>query len=123
MAGESKNDIHIGETQRIHWVEFDTAGNDFVDVDYIIAKHPDFWALLEINCVSGCCGLDAFSFYPADIADASTHVDKESLKEDLVKLKLDLIKSDKDIISSSTINNLVNKGVFIELLDHIVGCL
>lgn len=123
MAGENKSDIHIGDTQRIHWVEFDTAGKDFADVDYIIAKYPDFWAFLEINCVSGCCGLEAFRFYPDDIANASTHVDKESLKEDLVKLKLDLVKSDKDIISSSTLNYLVNKGVFIELLDHIVGYL
>ena len=45
------------------------------------------------------------------------------MKEDLVKLKLDLVKSDEDIIISSTFNNLVNKGVFIELLDHIVGYL
>jgi hypothetical protein len=37
MSGENKNDIHIGETQRIHWVEFNTASDDCADVDYIIA--------------------------------------------------------------------------------------
>ncbi len=89
MTDKNKNDIHIGKHQSIPWVEFDTARKDFVDVDYIIAKYPDFWNLLEINCVSGY---------------ASIHIDK-------------------DIIISSTLNNLVDKGVFIELLNHIIGCL
>ena len=123
MADENKSDIHIGETQRIHWVEFDTASNDRVEIDYIIAKHHEFWARLEIICVHECCGLDAFRFYPEDIANASIHIDKEALNEDLVKLKLDLLKSDKDIIGSSRLNNSVDKGVFIKLLDHIIGYL
>lgn len=120
MAAEGIHDIHIGETQRIHWVEFDTASNDVIDVDYIIARHADFWTFLEINCVAGCCGLDAFRFYPGDIADASIHIDKEVLKNDLVKLKFDLVQSDRELIISSTLNNLIHKAVFIELLDHIV---
>jgi hypothetical protein len=120
MAAEETRDIHIGETQRIHWVEFDTASKDVIDVDYIVAKHADFWRSLEINCVAGCCGLDAFRFYPGDIADASVHIDKEALKEDLVKLKLNLAKTNQEIVISSTLNQLVNKAVFVELLDHIV---
>ena len=120
MADENKNDIHIGETERIHWVEFDTSSNDLIDVDYIIAKHDSFWTFLQIFCVPDCCGLDAFRFHPEDIANASNHVDTEALKEDLGKLKLDLLKSDKDIIISARLNNLIDKGVFIELLDHIV---
>lgn len=123
MADEHKRDIHIGVTQRIHWVEFDAASSDAVDVDYIIAEYADFWTFLEINCVAGCCGLEAFRFYPDDIAEASSHMDKKALKEDLAKLKLDLSKSDKEVIVSSTLNNLADKGVFIELLDHIVRCL
>jgi hypothetical protein len=83
MADEKKSGIPIGENQRIHWVEFDAVSNDFADVDYVVAKHPDFWAFLEINCVAGCCGLDAFRFYPDDIIHASTQIDKEALKEDL----------------------------------------
>jgi hypothetical protein len=119
MVDENKSDIHIGETERIHWVEFDTSSNDLIEVDYIIAKHHDFWTSLQIFCVPDCCGLDAFRFYPHDIVNASNLIDKEALKEDLAKLKLDLHKSDKNTIISSRLNNLVDKTVFIKLLDHI----
>ena len=120
MADEHKSDIHIGETERIHWVEFDTSSNDLFNVDYIIAKHDDFWTFLQIFCVPDCCGLDAFRFYPDDIVNASNHIDKQVLKDDLVKLKLDLCRSDKDIVISSRLNNLVDRTVFIRLLDHII---
>ncbi len=120
MAEENKSDIHIGETDRIHWVEFDTSGNNHFDVDYIIAKHDDFWTFLQIFCVPDCCGLDAFRFYPEDIMNAANHVDKATLKEDLAKLKLDLRNSDKHIVISSRLNNLVDKAVFIKLLEHII---
>lgn len=119
MADENKSDIHIGETERINWVEFDTSSNDLFDVDYIIANHDDFWTFLQIFCVSDCCGLDAFRFYPDDIKNAASHVDKEVLSSDLSKLKFDLLNSDKDIIISSRLNNLVDRTVFIRLIDHI----
>lgn len=119
MADENKSDIHIGETERIHWVEFDTSSNDLFEIDYIIAKHDDFWTFLQIFCVPDCCGLDAFRFYPDDIKCAASHVDKDFLKNDLAKLKIDLLSSDKNIIISSRLNNLVDKTVFIRLIDHI----
>jgi len=119
VVDKNKNDIHISETERIHWVEFDNSSNDLYDVDYIIAKHDDFWTFLQIFCVPDCCGLNAFRFYPDDIANASKEVDKVLLREDLLKLKLDLINSAKDIIISSRMNSLVDKAVFVKLLDHI----
>ena len=121
MADENKTDIHIGETERIHWIEFDTSSNELIEIDYIIAKHDDFWTFLQIFCVPDCCGLDAFRFYPDDIKNAARHVDKEPLKSDLSKLKIDLLCFDKDIISSSRLNNLVDKTVFIRLIDHITN--
>lgn len=120
MADENKSDIHIGETERIHWVEFDASGNDLFDIDYIIANHDDFWTFLQIFCVPDCCGLAAFRFFPDDILNASNHIDKKALMQDLTKLKIDLLKSDKEIISSARLNNLVDKTVFIKLLDHII---
>lgn len=119
MTDENKSDIHISETERIHWVEFDTSSNALIDVDYIVAKHDDFWTFLQIFCVPDCCGLDAFRFYPDDIKNAASHVDKELLKSDLSNLKTDLLSSDKEIIISSRLNNLVDKTVFIQLIDHI----
>jgi len=115
IMGENISDIHIGETERIHWIEFDTSSNDLFDVDYIVNKYEDFWTSLQIFCVPECCGLDAFRFYPEDIVSASNHISKEGLKQDLVKLKLDLCRSDKDIIISSRLNNLIDKTVFVKL--------
>jgi hypothetical protein len=120
MADENKSDIHIGVTDRIHWIEFDTSSNDLFDVDYIVAKHDDFWRFLQIFCVPECCGLDAFRFYPDDIKNAADHVDKELFRSDFSKLKTDLLSSDKDIITSSRLNNLVDKNVFLRLIDHII---
>lgn len=120
MSEENKSDIYIGETERIHWVNFDTSSNDLFDVDYIVARHDDFWTFLQIFCVPDCCGLDAFRFYPDDIKNAAGHVDKELLKGDLSKLKADLLNSDEDIVISSRLNNLVDKTVFIRLIDHII---
>ncbi len=120
MIDESKSAIHIGETERIHWVAFDTSNKDHFDVDYLISKHDDFWLFLQIFCVPDCCGLDAFRFYPGDIANAVNHVDKEILKQDLATLKTDIIKSGKEIITSDRLNTLVDKTVFIKLLDHII---
>lgn len=119
MADENKSDIHIGETERIHWVDFDTSSNDLFEIDYIIAKHKDFWTFLQFFCIPDCCGLDAFRFYPDDIKNAASHADKELLKSDLLKLKIDLLGSNKDIIISSRLNNLVDTTVFIRLIDHI----
>ena len=119
-VNENKSDIHIGETERIHWVEFDASSNDLFDVDYIVGKYDDFWTFLQIFCVPDCCGLDAFRFYPNDIVNAASHIDKGALKQDLSKLKLELVDSDKEIIISSRLNNLVDKNVFIKLLDHIL---
>lgn len=120
MADENKSDLHIGETETIQWVDFDTSSNDLFEVDYVIAKYADFWAFLQIFCVPDCCGLDAFRFYPEDIAIASTHIDKEAFKQDLLKLETGIIESGKEIISSARLNNLIDKTVFIKLLHHII---
>ena len=121
MAEENKIDIHIGETERIPWVEFDILSNDKIDIDYIVAKHDDFWTFLEIFCVPECCGLDAFRFYPDDIKNVANHADKELLKKELSTLKNDLLDSDNNIVISLRLNNLIEKSVFIKLLEHIIG--
>lgn len=120
MTDNNTNDIYIGETERIPWVDFDPAGNNLFEIDYIVAKHDDFWTFLQIFCVPECCGIDAFRFYPDDIKNAAVHADKELLKSDLSALKNDLLRSDKKIVISSRLNNLIDKTVFIKLLNHII---
>lgn len=121
MAVQNRNDIYISEYEKIEWVGFDALSCELVDVDYIIAKHDSFWKALEIFCVAACCGLNAFRFYSDDIKNAAHHTDKELLKSDLSILKSNLISSEKAVVISSNLNNLVDKKVFIQLLDHILS--
>jgi hypothetical protein len=112
--------IFISETEKIAWVEFDSSSEDVFDVDYIFNNHTDFLHALEVHCMAECCGLDAFSFYAEDIVKAVKKIDVELLRTDLIKLKKDVIDSEKQIICSSDLNNLMDKTVFIKLLEHLI---
>lgn len=115
-----KEDIFISQTEKIDWIDFDSSVEELFDVDYILDKYAEFWQVLEISCMAECCGLAAFSFYAEHIANAVKKVDCSLLRLDLIKLKQDLIDSDKRTICSSNLNNLMDKTVFIKLLEHIL---
>ena len=113
------NDIHIGAHETIQWVDFDATNSELFDVDHILGKYDDFWLSLQLECVAECCGLDAFRFYPEDIANASKQYEQTPLKEDLLRLRKEVMETDRQIVVSRCLNNLVEKTVFVKLLDHI----
>lgn len=113
-------DISIGKGKWIRWIDFNIVNDDFFSIDALLEPNWDFWMLLEIHCISGCCGIDAFSFWPEDICAALKKVDKEALHKNLLTLKTEITNSSKSIIISTKLNNLFDKSVFIQLLDHIL---
>lgn len=113
-------DIFISKIEKNTWIEFDSSQDDLFDVDYVLTKYADFWDTLEVSCMAECCGFGAFSFYVEDIEKAVKKVDVQLIRADLLKLKQDLIESDKCIICSSNLNQLMDKTVFIKLLEHII---
>jgi hypothetical protein len=113
-------DISIGQDKWIKWIELDPNDKDEFDIDPSLELTKQFWANLEINCVAGCCGIDAFSFWPEDIKQASKGFDKIALRAQLDQLKEDVIRSNIKIVVSERLNNLFDKRVLIELVNHII---
>ena len=115
-----KSDIHISSTEKIDWIEIDLSNDDLFDVDYILDQYVLFWKSLETLCTAECCGLSAFSFYAEDVSTAAKHVEAILLKADLIKLTGDILRSDKNSVISTILNNVIEKTVFIKLLEHII---
>jgi hypothetical protein len=120
---EETKDISIGEDRWIKWVELDSNGDDLYNVDPLLEPLDQLWNELETLCVAGCCGIDAFALWPDDIQNASRNLDSEKIKFQLSKLKVELSKVDKKIICSKRLNNLFDRQVFLEVIEHISSCL
>ena len=111
--------ISIGKDQWIKWVFFDPAKAQPVSIDEPMSPLKNFWRALEINCVAGCCGIDAFSFWPEDIRTASAVYSENDLLEQLDLLIRKITPLKDQILVSSQLNNVIHGSVFLKLLDHI----
>jgi hypothetical protein len=81
------------------------------------------WKTLETECVVECCGIDALRFWEEDIEQATTEMDKNLLRHNLFALIKQLSEIELTILRSSMLNQLIDKGVFILLLKHILNSL
>lgn len=114
-------DISIGQHQWIKWVELDPNDESLFNIDILLESTEQFWRFLETECVPGCCGIHAFALWPKDIQNASKHFDRKELKVQLSRLKDEVVQVDKSIVVSNRLNNLFDKSVFIQLIDHILS--
>jgi hypothetical protein len=115
----NKDDISIAENLWIDWIEFDYKNSNPKDIDEFLAPTLNFWIGLEVHCVAGCCGLDAFSFWKEDIINSAKNFNQNSFLDELKTLKEKIYNLEKDELMSSRMNNLFHKNVFLKLLDHI----
>lgn len=83
--------------------------------------HPieKFWTNLETECFAECCGIDAFDLWPQSITKASSDFDIDELKYYIDRLKNEVVKSPRKVVSSTMLNNLFEKSVFIQVIGHI----
>ena len=116
-------DISIGQDKWIKWVGFDPKDESLFIVDPLLEPTEQLWKNLETECVAACCGIDAFALWSEDIKNASEHLDRKELKAQLSRLKDEVVQADKNIVVSKRLNNLFDKSVFIQLIDHISNCL
>ena len=105
------------------WIEPDIADENLFEVDELLAPYFGFFRNLEIHCVAGCCGIDAFSFAPADIESASKDFDKKTLTEGMEHVIQELKNRTEKTVVSSRLNNLFDKSTFINLLEHTTAIL
>jgi hypothetical protein len=118
---ETTRDISIGKDKWIRWIHFDsTSDNDLFEIDDLLGPTFDFWDKLETQCVAGCCGIDAYTFWDDDIKFAVDKMDKAELIKNLLSAKTEIESRSETIVISRKLNNLIDKSVFIQLLDHIV---
>ncbi|MDI9342736.1 MAG: DUF6331 family protein [Sediminibacterium sp.] len=113
------NDIRIDENRWLKWIELDTSQASH-NIDTLLEPTLPFWTLLETECVSECCGIDAFNFWPDTIKQAKAKLNDVTLIPKIETLKNELLTVTNNIIDSSFLNNLFDKAFFILLLDYLL---
>lgn len=114
-----KNDIGLGKDQWITWVDVDTSIAQPFNIDPLLESTKPFWQAIETECVSACCGIQAFAFWPEDIKKASAQFDQQTLCRDFDMLMQQISQRPETELSSLFLNNLFTKTVFLELIRHI----
>jgi hypothetical protein len=120
---EGSADISIGPDKWINWVELDPLDKNLFEIDDYLEPVREFWLRLETDCMAECCGIDAFVLWPENIRFAAANLDVDYLKACFERLREEIIQSDCKIVNSKRLNNLFDKKVFLQLIDHIRSCL
>ncbi|AIO28077.1 DUF6331 family protein [Burkholderia cepacia] len=117
-----KDDIGIGPDR---WIEFgDLSGRQAqaVAIDPCLAAVMSLIDALETDCVAACCGIDAFGFWPDEIAVAVSTLDRAALArlaDDLLSVQRAIDALPSDLVVSTRMNQFFRKAVLLELLAHI----
>ncbi|MDF3080336.1 DUF6331 family protein [Burkholderia sola] len=117
-----KNDIGIGPDRWIACGDLAGGHAQAIDVDPHLAAVMPLIDALEIHCVAGCCGIDAFGLWPDDIAVALDTWEPDAvtrLVDDLLSVQHAIEALPSDIVVSMRINQYFRKTVMLELLAHI----
>ncbi|MFD2937501.1 DUF6331 family protein [Spirosoma flavum] len=126
--------VSIGPDKEMKLLEFDYNASSVLELDKLLGNSSDaignysdvegslgqLWNKLETNCIAGCCGIDAFAFWPEDIAIIVKELDKKELLEQLVQLKNRVLNSSQQIVYYHRFNSLFAKLSFLELLDYLI---
>ncbi|BCS88308.1 DUF6331 family protein [Pseudodesulfovibrio sediminis] len=118
----NKDDIPIGESSWIEFIDLADRQGEAVQVDSLLVKLFPLWEALEQHCVAECCGFDAFDFYPNAIVSAATGMDLNELHETLSNAISDIEALETTIVVSDRLNNYADKKTFLALLAHIKSC-
>jgi Family of unknown function (DUF6331) len=115
-----RDDISIGPDEWIAFVDINGRHAEAVDLDPMILPMGEFWASLETQCVAGCCGTDAFSFWPEDIERVRRQLPGALIHDQLVQLKHFVQDSRADVFVSHRLNQYFHRQVMTQLLDHLL---
>jgi hypothetical protein len=120
MPKLNPNDISIGPDKWITFVDIsDRPYTEAVSIDHCISPMESLWSALETECVAGCCGIHAFSLWPEDIQTVYRSQDERAIASGLETLREFVEKSRADTFVSSRLNNLFDKKVLLELIQHL----
>ncbi|VWC37649.1 DUF6331 family protein [Burkholderia lata] len=117
-----RDDISIGPDR---WIEFgDLSGGQAqaLAIDPCLAEVMPLIDALETDCVAACCGIDAFGFWPDEIAVAVGSRERDALArlaDDLLSVQRSIDALPSDLVVSTRMNQYFRKAVVLELLAHI----
>ena len=120
---EHQYDIQIGEDAWIEFISLDGRYDQAIDIDGLL---DGLWPLicrLETYCAAGCCGMDAFDFTREAIDTALLDLDRAQLHAACVQAQRAVAAAASDVLTSSTMNHLADKRVFLQLLEHLDHCI
>ncbi|MGF7218939.1 hypothetical protein GGR92_005118 [Spirosoma lacussanchae] len=126
--------VSIGPDKEMKLLDFDYKTSSILELDELLGNSSDdivrfidaknslrqFWNKLETNCVAGCCGIDAFAFWPEDIAIAVEELGRKDLLEQLEQLRNRVVATNEQVVYYHRFNYLFAKQSFLELLDYLL---
>jgi hypothetical protein len=116
---DDKN-ILIGNDKWIQWVEIDPEESQ-LRIDKEIESTRPFLQLLELHCIPGCCGIDAFDFRVEAIKNAQKSLDNPNFVSEFEKLRDKIQSTDHKTIGCYYLNSIIDKKVLLQILDHIIS--
>ena len=92
----------------------------FLDLDPYLSGTKVFWKKLETECVSACCGIDAYAFWKEDIQNLNEHFDQNEIVIKFEQLLEKVKSSTEEAFKSTILNQIFHKSVFMKLIEHII---
>ena len=92
---------------------------DLLWIEALSERVEGFLEKCEINCVAGCCGVDAYCFSAAIVRPAAMEVGAKELISDLRTLRSTLEASSKPTVVINSLNNLLDRQDVINFLIHL----
>jgi len=120
MTTPSIKDIPIGQNAAIDWIELKDPDAAH-EIDPLLEPTLDFWKSLKTRCDPECCGIYAYDLFDENIAAAMSKSEDVRIIKKLIELRQAIDELDASTLTSNHINNLFDKSVFLQLVDHLIG--
>ncbi|MRS59997.1 DUF6331 family protein [Larkinella terrae] len=127
--------LSIGPEKKIYLLDSDCGTDSVLEIKeqlgpfssditfkYSNVRSPlsQFWNNLETFCVAGCCGIDAFDFWPEAIVEAIKELYIETLVKQLERIKEEVLHSEAEIIGFRRLNHSFARTSFLVLIDYLI---
>jgi len=116
-------DIPIGEDEWISYTEVEGRTDNATDVDPLMGPVEGFIRSLETDCLTACCGINAFSFWPEDIKKSAQRCTDPELVKKLTIYKNQIDELSSECVRSSILCQIFDRKVLLKILDHIITIL
>jgi hypothetical protein len=117
---EAINDINV---DRGRWLRVRSLPHNATrhEIDDVLEETMPIWDALETECVAGCCGIDAFCFWPDELGNSIAKLPGVPVVPALLRLRDALAGDDDDVLVSTRLNALFVRSSFVQLVDVLLA--